>query len=66
MISYPLRLSCWLSATFLLPLLAAASGHGSGSMIDQLPARPSQYVLRDWRDVTLKYDALISNFDATG
>jgi hypothetical protein len=34
--------------------------------IDQMPNRPSPYLMRNWKQVAVGYDSLVFNFDLTG
>ena len=36
------------------------------SRIEQMPDKPSPYLMRDWKDVASKYDALVFNQNLTG
>src|SRR5687767_13485440 len=34
--------------------------------VEQMPGKPSPYLMRDWKDVARKYDALVFNQNLTG
>ena len=36
------------------------------SRIEQMPNKPSPYIMRDWKKVALGYDSLVFNFNLTG
>lgn len=39
---------------------------GTGNLIEDLPAMPSDYLMRDWREVAQEYHRVVTDFDATG
>jgi hypothetical protein len=72
-----MKTNCWLwVGLFALYFLSLESLGGAGSPdprqqisipeIEKLPNRPSDFERRDWKAVAIKYNGLVSNFDAEG
>jgi hypothetical protein len=61
-----MKLTLTLATIFIVTITWGQSGQLGLTRISQMPNMPSPFIMRDWRDVSLKYDQLIFNTNASG